>query len=584
MWRKTTAHFVAWVMVVSLGLAACGAPAETEAPAPTLPVAADTVTEPEQSSLPVKAEAEDGESASESGADVEAPTAVSRPGSVVNDTGFRPARHGFSFANYGDDIPVTNLTPVEMQRMFGDVVCARGSGESCVLSPVAQQWMEQVNEAMRGGHCEGMAALSLLMFNGQVSPAQFGGTSASALRIEDNEALQREIAYWWTTQTAPTVAGQVIRGAPGEILDVLKQADFSKESYTIGIYKPDMSGGHAITPFGVKDAGNGLFVIQVYDNNYPGQERELLIDVNENSWVYEASINPQVESELYSGDAGTQTLELTPTSARLTQPPCEFCEARAASTGKLAAPAQPLVEIFLDGEGRLFITDDAGNRLGYVDGRMVNEIPGAQVLPWRMGVNINAPEPRYILPAATNITITIDGRHLTEPTLTDLFIFAPGFAIGIEQIDLQPGRADEVNFYPRDEILIYETDSTQSPYLVVALENQGRDKKADYYFEVQGADMQDGGVIGIGLDSRSGNLTILAERLTSDGVFNFVMNRITDEVDEAFYAEDIQLKAGAQVFIDFADWQLDKPEGLYFGVDLDGDDMIDEEYTVDSSR
>ncbi|PJF46108.1 MAG: hypothetical protein CUN48_15480 [Candidatus Thermofonsia Clade 3 bacterium] len=189
------------------------------------------------------------------------------------------------------------MTPVEMQRLFGDAVCARGSGAACVLSPVAKQWMDQVNDAMSGGHCEGMATLSLLMFNGQVDPASFGGARASDLSIENNEPLQREIAYWWTTQSVPSVVGQVIKGAPTDTLAVLKQADFSRESYTIGIYKPDMSGGHAITPFAVKDAGNGLFIVQVYDNNYPGQERELLIDVNQNSWVYEASINPQVESE-----------------------------------------------------------------------------------------------------------------------------------------------------------------------------------------------------------------------------------------------------------------------------------------------
>ncbi len=578
--NKTVARLIGLAMIVAL--AGCGAPAADEIPTPTPVVAADTVSQPESSSAPVKAEGP--EESSSAQADSGAPATAPRAGAVVNDTGFRPAQHGFSFPNYGDDIPAANLTPVEMQRMFGDAVCARGSGSSCALSPVAQQWMEQTNDAMKGGHCEGMAALSLLMFNGQVSPASFGGPSASALQIEGNEPLQREIAYWWTTQAVPTVAGRVIKGAPTDILDVLKQADFSRESYTIGIYKPDMSGGHAITPFGVKDAGNGLFIVQVYDNNYPGQERELLIDVNENSWVYEASINPQVESELYSGDAGTQTLDLTPTSARLEQPPCEFCVARATGAGKLAAPARQMVEIFLDGEGRLLITDEAGRRLGYVDGRMVNEIPGAQVLPWRMGVNINAPEPRYALPASANITVTIDGRHLTEPTATDLFFFAPGFAIGIEQIDLQPGRADVVNFYPRDEILIYETDSTQSPYLVVALESQGKDKKADYYFEVQGADMQDGGVIGIGLDSKSGNLTILAERLTNDGLFNFVMNRVTGEADEEFYAEGIQLRAGAQVFIDFADWQHDKPDGLYFGVDLNGDDVIDEEYTVNNAK
>ncbi|WP_169237773.1 hypothetical protein [Candidatus Roseilinea sp. NK_OTU-006] len=280
---------MAALLGVSLLLAGCGAP-QAEPPASETAVATEMVAQPAPTEGAVKAQSQQ--------ADAPATTEqAARPGAVVNDTGFRPAEHGFSFPNYGNDIPVTNMTPVEMQRLFGDAVCARGSGAACVLSPVAKQWMDQVNDAMSGGHCEGMATLSLLMFNGQVDPASFGGARASDLSIENNEPLQREIAYWWTTQSVPSVVGQVIKGAPTDTLAVLKQADFSRESYTIGIYKPDMSGGHAITPFAVKDAGNGLFIVQVYDNNYPGQERELLIDVNQNSWVYEASINPQVESE-----------------------------------------------------------------------------------------------------------------------------------------------------------------------------------------------------------------------------------------------------------------------------------------------
>lgn len=510
------------------------------------------------------------------------PALGERPGVLVYDFGFRPNQHGFRFENYGNDIEVTNLTADEMRRMFGDQVCARIRGDSCTLTPPAAQWMEQINDAMSGGHCEGMAVLSLMMYTGQVPPAQFGGSQASDLDIY-NEALQREIAYWWATQTVAPTTDNVIRGTPMEILETIQQMDARGETYTLGVYKEDFSDGHAITPFGIKDAQDGLYTILVYDNNYPGEVRELLIDSRDNSWLYEAAINPQVESELYTGNAETQTLDLTPTSARLGQQQCPFCEDGYGTIGgaKQAAPKQAYNQIFLDGKGRILITDEKGNRLGYVNGKIVNEIPGAYFTAYRMGFVQEAPDPIYSIPAGLNVTVTIDGRALEANSQTDLVLIGPGFSIGVEGIVLEPGQVDTVHFYPQDQRMTYVTDKDESPFIVVSIENR---TGADYYFEVQGADMQGGGEITVWLDTQAGDLLINTEKLTNEGDFAFYMTRITDELEEEFYAEGILLRAGAIVYINYADWSDATPEGLYFGVDLDGDGKIDDEYVVDDSR
>ena len=81
---------------------------------------------------------------------------------MIADLGFRPAVNGFSFENYSDETQVQNLTAVEVRRLFGDQVCATLADGRCVLTPPGQQWMEQINGDMTGGHCEGMAVLSLL--------------------------------------------------------------------------------------------------------------------------------------------------------------------------------------------------------------------------------------------------------------------------------------------------------------------------------------------------------------------------------------------------------------------------------------
>lgn len=503
------------------------------------------------------------------------------PGEIVYDFGFNPQKNGFRFENYGDDIPATNLTADELRRMFGDQVCARLDGTECTLTPPAEQWMEQVNGDMAGGHCEGMAVLSLMMYTQKVSPQDFGGTTASDLDI-NNEDLQREIAYWWATQAVAPTYTSVIKGTPMEILKTIEQMDPAGETYTIGIYN-DAGEGHAITPIGVEDKGDGLYAILVYDNNYPGETRELLVDSRDDSWTYETSINPEVQSDVWSGNAETQTLDLTPTSARLDQQECPFCgDNQVSSTGaKLAAPALQLNQIFLDGEGHILITDDSGHRLGYVDGKLINEIPNASYTEFRMGANGNTPEPVYYLPATLDVTIEIDGTDLTEETLTDLVLIGPGYSIGLEGIYLTPGQVDTAYFYPLDETISYETTSDESPSIVFGIENPNA--AADYYFEVYGVDLVGGGTITALLDTKAGDLLINTEKLNGEGTFNFYMTRITDQLEDEFSAEDIALQEGALVYINYAEWTDANPNGISFNVDLNGDGSIDDEYVVDDA-
>jgi hypothetical protein len=501
---------------------------------------------------------------------------------LVSDLGFRPDTNGFNFENYGSDNGAKDLTEVEVQRMFGDQVCALKKDGQCVLNPTAQQWMEQTNKDMAGGHCEGFAALSLLMYANQVKSTTFGGPDAHELPFS-NEALQREIAYWWATQVVNPTSGGVINGTPNDILDVLKKMTPGGETYTIGIYKRDGSGGHAITPFAVADDGNGTFSVLVYDNNYPNTTRKLMIDSNKNTWTYEASINPQTQSELYEGDADTKTLSLTPTSVRLNQQACPFCaDAGSARVGNsLAAPAESYNQIFLDGEGHLLIQDGQGNKLGYVDGKLLNNIPGAKFVNIKVAsATTDSPEPVYQLPAGMDVEATIDGSTLKNESSTDLVMIGKGFSVGVEGIKLDPKQKDTVNFMPKDQAIVYDTDSAESPNFVVTVEQPGGN---DYDFEVQGTGMNGGGTITVSLDTKKGDLLINTEKLKNEGKFSFSMTRYTDTDEETYTADDIALKAGAVVYVNYAEWK-GNGKGLTFGVDNNGDGTIDDEYSLDDSK
>ncbi len=139
--------------------------------------------------------------------------------------GFAPTTSGFKFQNYGNDKQYTNLTSNELRRMFGDKVCARIAGDDCTLTPAAESWMTVMNKSMGGGHCEGFAALSLLMQRGQLDPKQFGGATPFELSIDGNEKLQREIAYWFVTQNVmPMAAAENKTLTPNDVVGKIRES------------------------------------------------------------------------------------------------------------------------------------------------------------------------------------------------------------------------------------------------------------------------------------------------------------------------------------------------------------------------
>src|SRR5207248_1132412 len=138
--------------------------------------------------------------------------------------------------------------------------------------------------------------------------------------------LQREIAYWFATQfTAPTKDAEIKGQTPKQIVDTFADAlRTKKETYTLGFYKLDSSGGHAVTPYGVVDKGSDVQWLMIYDNNYPREERHIEIDRKADTWKYSGSTRPDVPADEYHGTAASKTLTLTPTSARLEQQECPF--------------------------------------------------------------------------------------------------------------------------------------------------------------------------------------------------------------------------------------------------------------------
>lgn len=389
-------------------------------------------------------------------------------GEIVADNGFRPEADGFAFENYANDVQPANMTPAEMEDLFGEAACLSGSGDECALTPAAAAWMENMNEGMSGGHCQGFSVLSMRMFNEDVAQEDFGAETTPELEIQANVDLQSSIAEHFVYQFLPPVVQERVKGAPSEVLDVLIEAlNSGDELYTLGIYKPDLTGGHAITPFAVEDKGDGKYAILIYDNNFPGVTRAVEVDTNEEYWSYVGGTNPDDLGQLYEGNAETQTLELDPTFPGTEEQPCPFCgeEATAAESkgSSLLPEAEQYTEITLTGDPtnhpHLIFEDDQGRRTGLVKGELLREIPDVEVVK-TYGVQNweRAAEPRYRLPEGKDYTIIVDGSELTKKTTTAIDLVGNGLVIEVDNIKMVPGQKDAMAL-PGGYGITYGTDS-----------------------------------------------------------------------------------------------------------------------------
>ena len=561
--KNLSFNVLSMLVVVSMLLVSCGADTET---APS-----DQATAAPSSDEATATPSSDQSSAA--------------PAAGTISTGFNPADNGFSYSNYGDvgvtpageTFPVINLTSVEMRRLFGDGVCAATpqGDNTCVLSPPAQQWMDQNNASMSGGHCEGFAVLSQMIYGGQVDPSQFGAARTADLKIQGNDPLQRELAYWWTTQGPTWNTQQVL--APKDAVDFLsaQYAKDSKNLYRIGIMKEDKTGGHAITAYGVQDQGNGVTWIMVYDNNYPGQERHITVDTNANTWEYEASINPSVQPDLYKGSA-TNPLLIAADQPRLQTFPCPFCSGSTTSRkpgSSVAAPAQQYNEIWTEGYVNIELADEKGRKIGYDEkGNFVNEIPEANLQPVLAGPLSEVP-PVLDMPTGLGFTTSIYGDTKAADEPASVVMIGQGFYIGIDNLKMAPEQLDQLTFDGAGDFMTYTTDAQETPDIIVGIEKPA----ADFELDLKATKVSKGTDVHVLFDQKEDTF---AFQTTSDAPADFTISitRIdTNGKEETFDtgSTPITIEPGKLMYFYFGKWS-GQGSNLEVGYDANGNGTIED--------
>ena len=520
-------------------------------------------------------------------------TTVEAPGTTTasykNGDGraFDVATDGYGFQNYGNDPPrnsADDLGVLDVFELFGPVACKSGTtAATCVLTGPAKTWLQAAIANMSGGHCDGLAATSVRLFEGLPfrgtagTPATFEPGAATTNQLTLSQPEENYIARYFQTQSLSPTFEAAEYLDPNAMVARLT-TDFNavpSVPYTMGFYQPGFKDGHSVTPIGVERVSDAESRILIYDNNFPNQRQYITVDTLANSWRYVTASDPRAPATVYAGDASTGTLELNPAAAR-ELPPGQYFQAPFApaatdasalqkgSTGVAAAEAplddDPTLTVKYAGEGSMLITDDQGRASGDdPDGSVRDEIPG-DTLDYNTG-GLDRPIPPVVtIPVDlsnddVDYTVSLRGVTDQDSTMGSLSISGPGYTIGVNDVDLQPGEVFDFSFRPNGTNIAYTSSepSTIAPAIFIAYDpvDEG---DASLVFTLSNVIIDNGERVFLDLDPA---LQLVAFEDTSalGQAADVDMEMIFPDGSSDLFSQPIDLDEGnTTAFVDFGAW------------------------------
>jgi len=500
-------------------------------------------------------------------------------GKVLADSGFRPKPNGFGFENWGgDQHPISKLTAEDVQAFFGDRVCARFDKNQCVLTPAAKLWAGEMNKMMEGGHCEGMAALSAAFHVKKEAVTDYGAPQTFDLQPKKAD-LMRTISMYFATQALEPVnksTSLTREWALQKIIDQLVSAIGSKTDYiTLGIY--GAQGGHAVTPYMVEQLPSGVHRIYVYDNNYPGAEKYVDVDVAKDRWTYAgAALNPKEDPAPWEGGSGS--MDVTLLSTRYEPLQCPFCgDHRPPKNPPPQQPSSSQRKPSIQSDGYTVVTPARCSQVQATrksDKKQISsakngakaEISGATMTSLRgsRGCIVRLPRDQQY-----DVALVSDGSVVT-PGNVGITIFYPGSVYSVSNVALTASAAQ--TFSLSKDNFSYIAGGTQKPTVRIAEDRDG----PNTLYEVSGFTIEDGKSFGA-VEGEDGQITFYDNDSKLD--MCDISAEVIDESGTSSYdLDDVDFGDNGRVVLhaeDNGDLDVD--------IDSDGDGTVDDLDTDDDN-
>ncbi|MGE3725108.1 MAG: hypothetical protein AB7I41_06130 [Candidatus Sericytochromatia bacterium] len=527
--------------------------------APTASPAAGSTVLPNLEATPTP-EVSPGAEASSSPAPASTPEAL-----PAGDFGFVSKPNGFGFANgSGDKYDPANpstayLTLSSMQKIFGDQNVCTGttSGANCKPTPAAKKWQDQINTGMNGGQCEGMAVLALAVYQGIEPLEALEAGKSTTFDLSYNSVVREKVGYYFAYQyTTETAQKATVKGTPNEIIEKIRPylAKGVKDPVTLGFY--GSSGGHATTPYGLADKGNGIVHLLMYDNNWPGQERYIEIDTKANTWIYNfAATNPAEKADAWQGDANSKTLEFTHLSGRLAQATCPYC-----TQAETAPEKNKQIWLNAGNSGnahiKVFDKNDPSKFIGWDEktGRWVNNLPGANLKQDKSVVKVGdvPAAPVIEVPSGKEYQIKVDGKNLSQAENVSVSVFGQGKSMKVSNIDLDPNQEDSLALPADGDSIKYKPGNSpdkETPKFSYGFDNPNG---KDYEFEVDSLEADDDEELGVDLENGKIRVSDTGNDVEK---YDVKVNRLNDDgSEEDFSKDEVEMGADESDDIDFEGW------------------------------
>lgn len=228
------------------------------------------------------------------------------------DAGMAPNPNGFAFANFGAAASPEVFGADDLAAMFGNGpdVCVDGA-TPCKPTAEAAAWAAMVNDNRAAGHCEGFAVLSANRFTAGKTPPSVQLTQDATVTHD----IMRAFATQFFASTQEETAGWQQKSLKDKVATLESALASKKVTYTLAVYTAE--GGHAILPYAVEYQGADSAKIKVYDSNWPGQDRYVLVDLKNEKWTFDYSgANPATDTGDAVWTGGPSDLDITSMSAR----------------------------------------------------------------------------------------------------------------------------------------------------------------------------------------------------------------------------------------------------------------------------
>jgi len=239
---------------------------------------------------------------------------------------FRPDTHGFSFSNFSPSRYPQRFDAHALVALAGTGprVCVDGVAESeldgvsdleggdppCEVTEEAAAFIERVEAARVGGHCEGMVVIAALRYTWGLDPV--------SAEVPDDERTINAIIRAFATIFLPEVQAEARSWMSTSLADKVEVLALALSEgildYGMGIYRPD--GGHEVLPYAIEYPRQGLARIMVYDTNWPGVERFVDIDLKNDTWRFSFAGDDQ-ETDPYAWTGGHEDLDLNSVAVRV---------------------------------------------------------------------------------------------------------------------------------------------------------------------------------------------------------------------------------------------------------------------------